>query len=203
MPSGGGGGDPPGGGGGVPPGGGGGDPPGGGGGVEAITADRSEPVAMPGGASAGGGADLFGEAGDQLGDVGGRVAGLAFLRVGKRGNRIVEERVLDDRQEAVRVGVVGVDLDRLGEGQPRRVEALRGAHLVRIAAGQEGQRPTEVGDRLRVRLTAKQKTLRIGAGYGEVRWDTEVTNQDNEVVAAYDVLTMVAEDATMQEMTKG
>ncbi len=61
--------------------------------------------------------------------------------------------------------------------------------------------PVRPGDRLKVRLTAKQKTLRIGAGYGEVRWDTEVTNQDNEVVAAYDVLTMVAEEATMKEMT--
>ena len=27
-----------------------------------------------------------------------------------------------------------------------------------------------------------------------VRWDSEVTNQDDEVVAAYDVLTMVATD---------
>ena len=63
--------------------------------------------------------------------------------------------------------------------------------------------PVNPGDRLKVRLAAKQKTLRIGAGYGEVRWDTEVTNQDNEVVAAYDVLTMVADAATMQEMTKG
>ena len=38
----------------------------------------------------------------------------------------------------------------------------------------------------------KQKTLREGAGYGEVRWDTEVTNQKDELVASYDVLTMVA-----------
>ena len=29
-------------------------------------------------------------------------------------------------------------------------------------------------------------------GYGEVRWDTQVVNQDEAVVAAYDVLTMVA-----------
>ncbi len=37
-------------------------------------------------------------------------------------------------------------------------------------------------------------TLRAGSGYGEVRWDAEVTNQDGEVVAQYDVLTMVATD---------
>ncbi|MGI9203706.1 MAG: phenylacetic acid degradation bifunctional protein PaaZ [Woeseiaceae bacterium] len=54
--------------------------------------------------------------------------------------------------------------------------------------------PVNYGDSLRVRLTCKQKTLREGSGYGEVRWDTEVTNQDNEVVATYDVLTMVATD---------
>jgi oxepin-CoA hydrolase/3-oxo-5,6-dehydrosuberyl-CoA semialdehyde dehydrogenase len=55
-------------------------------------------------------------------------------------------------------------------------------------------KPVNVGDSLKVRLTCKQKTLRAGTGYGEVRWDTEVTNQDDEVVAQYDVLTMVATD---------
>ncbi len=55
-------------------------------------------------------------------------------------------------------------------------------------------KPVNYGDTLRVRLTCKQKTLRAGTGYGEVRWDTEVTNQDGEVVAQYDVLTMVATD---------
>ncbi|MGI9249425.1 MAG: phenylacetic acid degradation bifunctional protein PaaZ [Woeseiaceae bacterium] len=53
-------------------------------------------------------------------------------------------------------------------------------------------KPVNYGDTLKVRLTCKQKTLRAGTGYGEVRWDTEVTNQDDEVVAQYDVLTMVA-----------
>jgi oxepin-CoA hydrolase/3-oxo-5,6-dehydrosuberyl-CoA semialdehyde dehydrogenase len=52
--------------------------------------------------------------------------------------------------------------------------------------------PVNYGDTLQVRLTCKQKTLRQDAGYGEVRWDTEVTNQDGDIVAAYDVLTMVA-----------
>ncbi|MGI9234420.1 MAG: phenylacetic acid degradation bifunctional protein PaaZ, partial [Woeseiaceae bacterium] len=55
-------------------------------------------------------------------------------------------------------------------------------------------KPVNYGDSLKVRLTCKQKTLRTGTGYGEVRWDTEVTNQDDEVVALYDVLTMVATD---------
>ena len=52
--------------------------------------------------------------------------------------------------------------------------------------------PVYAGDALQVRLTCKQKTLRIDAGYGEVRWDAEVTNQDGDIVAQYDVLTMVA-----------
>jgi oxepin-CoA hydrolase/3-oxo-5,6-dehydrosuberyl-CoA semialdehyde dehydrogenase len=55
-------------------------------------------------------------------------------------------------------------------------------------------KPVNYGDTLKVRLTCKQKTLRDGSGYGEVRWDTEVTNQDDEIVASYDVLTMVATD---------
>jgi oxepin-CoA hydrolase/3-oxo-5,6-dehydrosuberyl-CoA semialdehyde dehydrogenase len=52
--------------------------------------------------------------------------------------------------------------------------------------------PVYAGDALKVRLTCKQKTLRIDSGYGEVRWDTEVSNQEDEIVAQYDVLTMVA-----------
>ena len=54
--------------------------------------------------------------------------------------------------------------------------------------------PVNHGDTIRVRLCCKQKTLRAGTGYGEVRWDAEVTNQDEEIVAQYDVLTMVATD---------
>lgn len=54
--------------------------------------------------------------------------------------------------------------------------------------------PVNHGDSLKVRLACKQKTLRRGAGYGEVRWDVEVSNQDDEVVAQYDALTMVATD---------
>jgi len=55
--------------------------------------------------------------------------------------------------------------------------------------------PVNYGDSIKVRLTCKQKTLREGTGYGEVRWDTEVTNQNDEIVASYDVLTMIATNA--------
>jgi len=54
-------------------------------------------------------------------------------------------------------------------------------------------KPVKPGDRIKVRLTCKEKNLRIGQGYGEVRWDTEITNQRGEAVASYDVLTMVSE----------
>jgi oxepin-CoA hydrolase/3-oxo-5,6-dehydrosuberyl-CoA semialdehyde dehydrogenase len=56
-------------------------------------------------------------------------------------------------------------------------------------------KPVKPGDRIKVRLTAKEKSLRLEAGYGEVRWDTEISNQNGEVVASYDVLTMVSEKA--------
>jgi oxepin-CoA hydrolase/3-oxo-5,6-dehydrosuberyl-CoA semialdehyde dehydrogenase len=54
-------------------------------------------------------------------------------------------------------------------------------------------KPVKPGDRIKVRLTCKEKSLRAGAGYGEVRWDTAITNQHGEAVANYDVLTMVSE----------
>jgi oxepin-CoA hydrolase/3-oxo-5,6-dehydrosuberyl-CoA semialdehyde dehydrogenase len=56
-------------------------------------------------------------------------------------------------------------------------------------------KPVKPGDRIKVRLTCKEKSLRIGMGYGEVRWDALITNQDGEAAAAYDVLTMVSEKA--------
>ncbi|TDD80123.1 phenylacetic acid degradation bifunctional protein PaaZ [Actinomadura rubrisoli] len=52
--------------------------------------------------------------------------------------------------------------------------------------------PVNPGDELTVTLTAKQISPREGADYGEVRWDTDVTNQDGASVAKYDVLTLVA-----------
>jgi oxepin-CoA hydrolase / 3-oxo-5,6-dehydrosuberyl-CoA semialdehyde dehydrogenase len=51
--------------------------------------------------------------------------------------------------------------------------------------------PAKPGDQLSVTLTAKAKNPRITENYGEVRWDTVVTNQHGKVVAQYDVLTMV------------
>jgi oxepin-CoA hydrolase/3-oxo-5,6-dehydrosuberyl-CoA semialdehyde dehydrogenase len=53
-------------------------------------------------------------------------------------------------------------------------------------------KPVSPGDSIRVRLTAKQKRAAREPDYGEVRWDAEVTNQNDEIVARYDVLTMNA-----------
>jgi oxepin-CoA hydrolase / 3-oxo-5,6-dehydrosuberyl-CoA semialdehyde dehydrogenase len=61
--------------------------------------------------------------------------------------------------------------------------------------GLEGLRfvkPVKPGDRIKVRLTCKEKSLRADKGYGEVRWDAELTNQEGAIVASYDVLTMVS-----------
>lgn len=52
-------------------------------------------------------------------------------------------------------------------------------------------KPVVPGDSIAVRLTVKQKNPRKPE-YGEVRWDVEVTNQDDEIVATYDLLTMNA-----------
>jgi oxepin-CoA hydrolase/3-oxo-5,6-dehydrosuberyl-CoA semialdehyde dehydrogenase len=52
--------------------------------------------------------------------------------------------------------------------------------------------PVYPDDELTVTLTCKQIIPREDAGHGEVRWDTDVTNQKGESVARYDVLTMVA-----------
>jgi oxepin-CoA hydrolase/3-oxo-5,6-dehydrosuberyl-CoA semialdehyde dehydrogenase len=52
--------------------------------------------------------------------------------------------------------------------------------------------PVYPGDELTVTLTCKQIVPREDAGHGEVRWDTDVTNQHGASVAKYDVLTMVA-----------
>jgi oxepin-CoA hydrolase / 3-oxo-5,6-dehydrosuberyl-CoA semialdehyde dehydrogenase len=54
--------------------------------------------------------------------------------------------------------------------------------------------PVYPGDSLTVTLTCKQIIPREDAGYGEVRWDAVVTNQDGASVATYDVLTLVAKD---------
>ena len=53
-------------------------------------------------------------------------------------------------------------------------------------------KPVKPGDRIKVHLTCKEKSLRADKGWGEVTWDTEITNQAGETVAAYHVLTMVS-----------
>ncbi|SFP66892.1 phenylacetic acid degradation bifunctional protein PaaZ [Tranquillimonas alkanivorans] len=52
--------------------------------------------------------------------------------------------------------------------------------------------PVNAGDTLQVQLTAKQITPRETEEYGEVRWDCTVTRDGGEVVAQYDVLTLVS-----------
>jgi oxepin-CoA hydrolase/3-oxo-5,6-dehydrosuberyl-CoA semialdehyde dehydrogenase len=54
--------------------------------------------------------------------------------------------------------------------------------------------PVSPGDSIRVALTAKQITPRETDDYGEVRWDAQLTNQNDEIVASYDVLTLVAKN---------
>ncbi len=50
-------------------------------------------------------------------------------------------------------------------------------------------KPVVPGDSIRARVTVKTKTARKPE-YGEVRWDVEVTNQDGDVVAGYELLTL-------------
>jgi len=52
-------------------------------------------------------------------------------------------------------------------------------------------KPVSPGDTISVRLTVMRKTPRKPE-YGEVRWDVEITNQDGETVASYELLTMNA-----------
>ncbi|GAB4116879.1 MAG: phenylacetic acid degradation bifunctional protein PaaZ [Rubrivivax sp.] len=58
-------------------------------------------------------------------------------------------------------------------------------------------KPVAIGDTIQARLTAKRKVDRHkkgpdGVGQGVVAWDVEVTNQHGELVASYDILTLVA-----------
>lgn len=58
-------------------------------------------------------------------------------------------------------------------------------------------KPVSIGDTIQARLTAKRKIDRRkvdanGQGQGVVAWDVEVTNQHGELVASYDILTLVA-----------
>ncbi|MDU9005527.1 phenylacetic acid degradation bifunctional protein PaaZ [Sedimentitalea todarodis] len=52
-------------------------------------------------------------------------------------------------------------------------------------------KPVQAGDSIKVRLTVKHKTPR-NEEYGEVRWHATLTNQNDELVAEYELLTMNA-----------
>jgi oxepin-CoA hydrolase/3-oxo-5,6-dehydrosuberyl-CoA semialdehyde dehydrogenase len=62
-------------------------------------------------------------------------------------------------------------------------------------------KPVKPGDRIKVRLTCARKSLRADKGWGEVAWDTEITNQNGETVASYFVLTMVSIHAVPDSVT--
>ncbi|MDO5669747.1 MAG: phenylacetic acid degradation bifunctional protein PaaZ [Corynebacterium sp.] len=51
--------------------------------------------------------------------------------------------------------------------------------------------PVTYDDSVRIELTAKRITPRVTDDYGEVCWDAQLFNQDDELVASYDVLTLV------------
>ncbi|GAB3456845.1 phenylacetic acid degradation bifunctional protein PaaZ [Massilia terrae] len=60
--------------------------------------------------------------------------------------------------------------------------------------------PVAIGDTIRARLTCKRKVDRNrtddkGRGQGVVAWDVQVTNQNDELVASYDILTLVQKRA--------
>jgi oxepin-CoA hydrolase/3-oxo-5,6-dehydrosuberyl-CoA semialdehyde dehydrogenase len=60
--------------------------------------------------------------------------------------------------------------------------------------------PVAIGDTIRARLTCKRKVDRNrtdekGVGQGVVAWDVQVTNQHEELVASYDILTLVMKKA--------
>ncbi|AFO92352.1 phenylacetic acid degradation bifunctional protein PaaZ [Phaeobacter inhibens] len=52
-------------------------------------------------------------------------------------------------------------------------------------------KPVSAGDSIKVRLTVKKKTPR-NEDYGQVRWHVTLTNQDDEIAAEYELLTMNA-----------
>jgi oxepin-CoA hydrolase/3-oxo-5,6-dehydrosuberyl-CoA semialdehyde dehydrogenase len=52
-------------------------------------------------------------------------------------------------------------------------------------------KPVQAGDSIQVCLTVKHKTPR-NESYGEVRWHVSLSNQDNALLAEYELLTMNA-----------
>ena len=75
-----------------------------------------------------------------------------------------------------------------GSGARTRAGELRARNL-RFA------KPVYTGDTIQAKLTCKQKTAKEtqpgGVPQGVVAWDVEVTNQANEPVAVYTILTLV------------
>nr|WP_298985273.1 phenylacetic acid degradation bifunctional protein PaaZ [uncultured Micrococcus sp.] len=59
--------------------------------------------------------------------------------------------------------------------------------------------PVTYDDAIRVTLTAKRITPRVTDEYGEVAWDCRLHNQNDELCAQYDVLTLVAKTWPMVE----
>lgn len=62
--------------------------------------------------------------------------------------------------------------------------------------------PVGIGDTIQARLTCKRKIDQgklspLGEPQGVVAWDVEVTNQDEVLVASYDILTLVAKRADL------
>ncbi|SER99372.1 phenylacetic acid degradation bifunctional protein PaaZ [Corynebacterium cystitidis] len=76
------------------------------------------------------------------------------------------------------------------EGRPGPVLANYGLENLRFV------KPVTYDDSIRVELTAKRITPRVTDDYGEVAWDTVLYNQDDEIVAVYDVLTLVEKVST-------
>ena len=69
-------------------------------------------------------------------------------------------------------------------------------------------KPVGIGDTIRARITAKRKVDRLkqdarGQGQGVVAWDVEVTNQHDELVASYDILTLVAKRSAPADAAGG
>ncbi|MGD9528741.1 phenylacetic acid degradation bifunctional protein PaaZ [Pseudonocardia sp.] len=59
--------------------------------------------------------------------------------------------------------------------------------------------PVRFGDEITVTLTCKQITPHGSAPQGDVRWDVDVTRQDGESVARYELLTLVATKSAQKE----
>lgn len=56
--------------------------------------------------------------------------------------------------------------------------------------------PLYPGDTMRVRLTCKEKVARLGNDFGEVRWDVTIFNQNDDICATYELLTLNAQPET-------